>query len=224
MSTEPYPEMSLLPVMGHIEVDNLMTLEAYAKFRQRHHRHLIAERQRRGVNLGQNMRLQFESEQTLRYQIQEMLRIERLFEEADIRAEIEAFAPLMPQGRNWSATMMLQFAEPEERRLALERLVGVEACVYLQIPHHDRVYALSQDERPTENAHPSDAQKTSAVHFVTFEFTQKMIQALLSGALVQLGCDHAHYSQACELSDEILSVLKQDLKQDLKPQVGESFT
>ena len=191
---------------GHISAENLMTLEAYAKYRRAHQRDIMRVRQQRSVSLGEHMQVQFENEYTIRYQIQEMLRIERIFEEQDIQAEIDAYAPLVPEGSNWKATVFLQFADPQQRRAELSRLIGVEDHLFVQTPSSPKVYAMADEDLARENA-----EKTSAVHFVRFELSPQMVADVKSGVAVTMGCDHANYCQALELSLPILSSLVQDL-------------
>jgi hypothetical protein len=195
------------PQFGHIEVDNLMTLEAYAKFRQSHLSQIIKARQDRSVNLGEHMRLQFENELTLRYQIQEMLRIERIFEAPLIQAEIDTYAPLLPTGCDWSFTLFLQFPQPLHRREALTRLLGVERRVFVQIQGQARVYACADEALAHVNDH---SPKTSAVHFLRFAFTREMVHAIKTSAQVRLGCDHEHYSHTSDMSLALLDALAHD--------------
>ncbi len=191
---------------GHISAENLMTLEAYAKYRREHHGDIMRVRQMRSVSLGEHMHVQFESEYTIRYQIQEMLRIERIFEEKEIQAEIDAYAPLVPEGSNWKATVLLQYPDPQVRRAQLARLIGVEDRLFIQTPASQRLYAIADEDLARENL-----EKTSAVHFVRFELSQEMVADVKAGARVTLGCDHAHFVQSVELAPHVLSSLVQDL-------------
>jgi len=190
-----------------------MTLEAYSNFRKRHHSQIIQARQNRSLNLGQHMRLQFESELTLRYQIQEMLRIERIFEAPLIQSEIDTYAPLMPQGQDWSITMFLQFPDVLERREALTRLWGIQGRVFVQIQGQGRVYARELDasgQACTSMPTPTTNKKTSAVHFLRFQFSKDMVELIKASTPVRLGCDHEHYSDVCDLSQELLGELVRD--------------
>ena len=164
-----------------ITPDSLMTLEAYAKHRKAHKLQIIAHRRLRSVRLGEHMNLQFEDEQTVRYQIQEMLRIEKIFEEEGIRGEIDAYAPLVPDGSNWKATVLIEFPDPNERKRELARLIGVEDRLFVEVEGHPRVYAIADEDLDREND-----EKTSAVHFARFEFTPAMRQAVRAGAAVRL--------------------------------------
>jgi hypothetical protein len=145
--------------------DSLMTLEAYARHRKAHKAEIIAHRRARTVSLGEHMSVQFEDEQTIRYQIQEMLRVERIFEEEGIQQEIEAYAPLVPDGSNWKATMLLEYPDVHERKRELARLIGVEDRMFVEVEGHPRIYAIADEDLDRENA-----EKTSSVHFLRFEF------------------------------------------------------
>ena len=185
---------------------SLMTLEAYAKYRKTHKAQIIAHRRLRSVQLGEHVNLQFEDEQTVRYQIQEMLRIEKIFEEEGILGEIEAYAPLVPDGSNWKATVLIEYPDPNERRRELARLIGVEDRLFVEVEGHARVYAIADEDLDRENA-----EKTSAVHFVRFEFTPAMRQVVRAGAAVRLGCDHPHYPAHVGIAAETLASLAGDL-------------
>ena len=166
-----------MQLTGHISPDNLMTLEAYAKYRKTRKSEVLAERKLRSVALGESMTLQFESELTIRYQIQEMLRIEKIFEEDAIQAEIDTYAPLVPDGTNWKATMLLEYADVNERKRELARLIGVEDRMFVEVEGQPRVYAIADEDLERENA-----EKTSAVHFLRFEFSAAMRAAVRAGA------------------------------------------
>lgn len=195
-----------MQLTGQITCDSLMTLEAYAKYRTTHRAEILAHRRLRTVHLGEHLTLQFESEWTIRYQIQEMLRIERIFEEAGIRAEVESYAPLVPDGSNWKATVMLEYPDIDERRRELGRLMGVQDRLYVEVQGQPRVYAIADEDldRDTEV-------KTSAVHFVRFEFEPAQVTALKSGAGVTLGCDHPNYRAKTTIGVTTLSSLMADL-------------
>ena len=186
--------------------DSLMTLEAYSKYRKAHKPQIIAHRRLRSVRLGEHMNLQFEDEQTVRYQIQEMLRIEKIFEEDGIRSEIEAYAPLVPDGSNWKATVLIEYPDPHERKRELARLIGVEDRLFVEVEGHPRVYAIADEDLDRENE-----QKTSAVHFVRFEFKPEAREAVRAGAAVRLGCDHRNYPAHVSIAPETLASLAGDL-------------
>jgi hypothetical protein len=189
-----------------ISRDSLLTLEAYAKQREAFRARVLAHKRHRTVPLGPHLTLIFEDELTVRYQIQEMLRIERTFDEDGILAELEAYGPLIPDGTNLKATMMIEFEEPEQRRLELARLKGIERCVYLQVAGHARVGAIADEDLERENE-----QKTSAVHFLRFEFDAGALAALRAGAALALGVDHPEYRQRIDaLPPEVRDSLMRD--------------
>ena len=177
-----------MQLTGHITAESLMSLEAYTKWRKVHKPDIIAHRKLRSVQLGDHVNLQFESETTIRYQIQEMLRIEKIFEEEGIQQEIDAYAPLMPDGSNWKATMLIEYPDVNERKRELARLIGVEDRMFIEVEGHARVYAIADEDLDREND-----EKTSAVHFVRFEFDAATKAALKAGASAKLGCDHTNY-------------------------------
>ncbi|MGA8515934.1 MAG: DUF3501 family protein, partial [Burkholderiaceae bacterium] len=154
----------------------------------------------------EHIHLQFESETTIRYQIQEMLRIEKVFEEEGIDQEIEAYAPLVPDGSNWKATMMIEYPDVNERHRELRRLIGVEDHMFVEVEGYPRVYAIADEDLDREND-----EKTSAVHFVRFEFTPAMAGALKAGASAKLGCDHTNYPAHVAIADDTLVSLAGDL-------------
>lgn len=192
---------------GKITPDSLMTLEAYAKWRKAHKGEVIAHRKLRSVALGDHITLLFESELTMRYQIQEMLRIEKIFEEEGIQAEIDAYAPLVPDGSNWKATMLIEYPDVNERRRELARLIGVADRMFVEVEGHPRVYAIADEDLDRENE-----EKTSAVHFLRFELAPAMRAAVQAGAAVKLGCDHTNYPAHVAIAPETLASLASDLR------------
>jgi hypothetical protein len=196
-----------MQLTGQITRDSLMTLEAYSKYRKERKSEVIAHRKLRSVQLADHINLQFESELTVRYQIQEMLRIEKIFEEEGIQDEIEAYAPLMPDGSNWKATMLIEYPDVNERKRELARLIGVEDRMFVEVEGHERVYAIADEDLDREND-----EKTSAVHFVRFEFSPSMVSAIKAGAGVKLGCDHTNYPAHMTIAPETLASLAGDLK------------
>ena len=196
-----------MQLTGNITPESLMTLEAYTKYRKTHKAEVMAHRKLRSVRLGENINLQFESETTIRYQIQEMLRIEKIFEEEGILQEIEAYAPLMRDGSNWKATMLLEYPDINERKRELSRLIGVEDRMFIEVEGQSRVYAIADEDLDREND-----EKTSAVHFVRFELTPTMCAAIKAGAAVKLGCDHTHYPAHTQIAVETLASLAGDLR------------
>jgi Protein of unknown function (DUF3501) len=173
---------------GKIERGSLLSLEAYARQRSDFRARVIAHKKNRKVELGDHVALEFEDELTIRYQIQEMLRIERVFEEDGIQGELEAYNPLVPDGRNFKATMMIEYPDPAARKRMLARLKGVEDRVWLRVEGSERVYAVADEDLERENE-----EKTSAVHFLRFELSEPMAQALKQGAQLAIGVDHPEY-------------------------------
>ena len=197
----------MMQLTGKITADSLMTLEAYSKWRKAHKGDVIAHRKLRMVALGDHVTVQFESEMSIRYQVQEMLRIEKIFEEEGIQSEIDTYAPLMPDGSNWKATLFIEYPDENERRRELARLIGIEDRMFVEVEGHQRVYAIADEDLDRENE-----EKTSAVHFVRFEFTRPMIDAIKAGAAVKLGCDHTNYPAHVQIAPETLASLAGDLK------------
>ena len=196
-----------MQLTGKITADSLMTLEAYSKWRKAHKGEVIAHRKLRSVQLGEHITVQFESELTMRYQVQEMLRIEKIFEEEGIQSEIDAYSPLVPDGGNWKATMLIEYPDANERKRELARLIGVEDRMFVEVERHARVYAIADEDLDRENE-----EKTSSVHFLRFELTPAMRQAVKAGAAVKLGCDHTNYPAHLQIAPETLASLAGDLK------------
>jgi hypothetical protein len=190
-----------------ITADSLMTLEAYSKARNEIKAQVIPHRRLRSVALGEHINVQFEDEKTIRYQIQEMLRIEKIFELDGINQEIEAYAPLVPDGTNWKATLLIEFPDPHERKRELARLIGVEDRLFVEVEGHARVYAIADEDLDREND-----EKTSSVHFVRFELPPAARAAVRAGAAVRLGCDHANYPAHVSITPETLASLAGDLR------------
>ena len=193
--------------MSKITRDSLMTLETYAKERPQIRARVMAHKRDRTLHLGEHVTLIFEDELTMRYQVQEMLRAERIFEEAGIQDELDAYNPLVPDGSNWKATMMFEYPDVEERQRMLARLIGVEGRVWVQVEGHSRVFAVADEdlERETE-------EKTSSVHFLRFELDRAMAGAAKRGARLAAGIDHPHYRAAI---DELPSPVRSSLAADL---------
>ena len=193
--------------MTHLKHSDLMTLEAYSKFLRANKPQLIAHRKLRKVLLGEHFMIQFEDEQTVRYQIQEMLRVEKVFEEQGIKDELDAYNPLIPDGTNWKATMLIEYGDVNERKRELARLIDCEDRMFVEVEGQARVYAIADEDLDRETD-----EKTSAVHFLRFEFTAAMRAALLAGAGAKLGCDHTNYPQHCEINPETLASLVKDIR------------
>ena len=192
---------------GKITPDSLMTLEAYSKWRKQHKGEILAHRKLRTVHLGEHITVQFESELSMRYQIQEMLRIEKIFEEEGIQSEIDAYAPLVPDGTNWKATMLIEYPDVNERKRELARLIGVQDRMFIEVEGHARVYAIADEDLDRDNE-----EKTSAVHFLRFELAPAMREAVRVGAAVKLGCDHTNYPAHVAIAPETLASLAGDLR------------
>ena len=193
--------------MAAIARDSLLTLEAYARERKAFRARVLAHKRDRTVHVGEHVTLLFEDELTIRYQIQEMLRIEKTFEDAAIQDELDAYNPLVPDGHNLKATMLVEYEDVDERREALARLRGIEDATYVRIESFPDVRAIADEDLEREND-----DKTSAVHFVRFEFTPAMRAAIKAGAAVKLGCDHTHYPAHVQIAAETLASLAGDLK------------
>jgi hypothetical protein len=195
--------------MPKITPDSLLTLEAYARARGDFRARVIAHKKRhRSVPLGDHVTLLFEDELTIRYQIQEMLRIERIFEAEGIRDELDTYNPLIPDGGNWKATMLIEYPDVDERQRMLGALKGIEKRVWVRVAGCERVYAIADEDLERENEN-----KTSAVHFLRFELKPPMINALVAGAALAIGVDHPHYTEAIDsVSPGIRTSLVQDLR------------
>jgi Protein of unknown function (DUF3501) len=192
--------------MSKIERGTLLSLEAYARERNAFRARVIEHKKLRTVALGDHITLIFEDELTIRYQVQEMLRIERIFEDAGIQEELEAYNPLVPDGSNLKATMMIEYPDVVERKRALSQLKGVEDRVWMQVGEQARVYAIADEDLERENE-----EKTSAVHFLRFEFDAAAPAALAGGASLAVGVDHPQYQARVALSPAVRAALAADL-------------
>ena len=192
--------------MPRIERKSLMTLEAYARERTAFRARVMEHKKRRTVTLGEHLRLIFEDELTIRYQVQEMLRIERLFEESGIQEELDAYNPLVPDGRNFKATMMLEYPDPDERRRELARLKGIEDKVWIEVEGQPRVWAVADEDLERENE-----EKTSSVHFLRFDLGEPAAQALKRGVALSIGVEHPQYRASVLTPREARDALVKDL-------------
>jgi hypothetical protein len=183
--------------MAQITRDSLLTLEDYAKARKQKRAEIMAHKKSRKIRLGEHITLIFEDEMTIRYQIQEMLHIERIFQENEIAHEMETYLPLLPDGTNWKATMMIEYPDPAERAVRLTQMVGIEDKVWVKVDGFPPVYAIADEDLERENS-----EKTSAVHFLRFELTQDMIQALKQQRQLSIGVDHPGYRASIDAVDE----------------------
>jgi Protein of unknown function (DUF3501) len=194
--------------MPQIARESLMTLEAYAKQRKEFRAKVIEHKKVRTVHVGEHVTLQFEDELTIRYQVQEMLRIERVFEEGGIQEELDAYNPLIPDGGNLKATMMIEYPDPAERQRMLAKLKGIEDRTWVQVEGCARVYAIADEDLERENA-----DKTSSVHFLRFELGDEMRKALKYGVGLAVGIDHPRYLASVDaLPPEVRASLVSDLR------------
>jgi hypothetical protein len=193
--------------MPHITRDSLMTLESYAKARPALRAEVMAHKKNRMVELGDHVTLIFEDEKTMRYQIQEMLRAERTFEESGIQDELDAYNPLVPDGTNWKATMMIQYSDPDARKLALASLKGIEDRVWVQVADRPKVFAIADEDLERENE-----EKTSSVHFLRFELDATLIAAAKAGSPIRMGIDlEAYKVESVTLAETTRAALIVDL-------------
>ena len=194
--------------MSHLTRADLWSLEQYAEERPRFRSQVLEHKKKRQLALGEHARLYFEDALTIKYQIQEMLRIEKVFEAAGINEELDAYNPLIPDGHNWKATFMIEYSDPAERARRLAEMIGIEDKVWLQVGNGERVYAIADEDLDRSNE-----VKTSAVHFMRFELTPDMITAAKQGEPIQAGIDHPAYPVA---AFEIDSVIRDALTADLE--------
>jgi hypothetical protein len=189
-----------------IERGSLLSLEAYARERPGFRAKVIEHKKQRTVALGEHVTLLFEDELLVRYQIQEMLRIERIFEEEGIRHELETYGPLVPDGANWKATMLIEYPDVDERRRMLGQLKGIERRTWVQVEGLDRIYAIADEDLERENE-----EKTAAVHFLRFELPPGTRDRIRSGAGLMIGVDHPRYRASVEADAGQRASLLEDL-------------
>jgi hypothetical protein len=185
---------------------DLWSLEEYAEKRPEFRSQVMEHKKNRQVALGPNATLYFEDRLTIQYQIQEMLRIEKVFEAAGIEDELNAYNPLIPDGKNWKATFMIEYADPEVRDAQLRKMIGIEDLVWVQVDGFDKVWAI-----PDEDLERATEEKTSSVHFMRFELSDEMIDALKQGAGLTIGVEHSIYSYSTEVDDATRQSLINDL-------------
>jgi hypothetical protein len=185
--------------------EDLFSLEEYAEQRSNIRKNVMDVKKLREVNLGEHIRLLFENHQTVQYQIQEMLRIEKIFEAASIQAELDVYNPLIPDGSNLKATMMIEYTDVVERTKALSNLIGIEKSIYFQVGNHQNVYAICNEDLERETD-----EKTSSVHFMRFEFEQAMIVDFCKGTNVKIGVSHPKYDCELILEKRVQDKLNQD--------------
>jgi hypothetical protein len=189
-----------------IRRESLLPLEAYARERNAFRARVMAHKKDRTVALGPNVTLLFEDELTIRYQVQEMLRIERIFEDEGIQHELDAYNPLVPDGSNWKATMLIEYPDAEERRVMLAKLKGIERSVWVQVEGAQRVQAIADEDLERENE-----EKTSSVHFLRFELDPATRTRLKSGAALSMGVEHPHYLHSVKPGAQTVAALVKDL-------------
>jgi hypothetical protein len=192
--------------MSQLTREDLYSLEEYARIRSDFRAKVMAHKKDRKVHVGAHATLYFEDRLTVQYQIQEMLRIERIFESEGIADELAAYNPLIPDGANWKATFMVEYPDEDERRQALAGLIGIEDKVWVQVEGQDKVFAIADEDLERE-----DETKTSSVHFLRFELSPEMVGALNGGAGLAIGIDHPNYEQAVQVDAAVRTSLLQDL-------------
>jgi len=187
---------------------DLYSLEEYSEIRDEFRARVMAHKKNRRLDLGDNLVLFFEDRLVMQYQVQEMLKAEKIFDAEGIQDELDAYNPLIPDGTNWKATMMIQYADVAERQQMLKKLVGIENMIWLRVGDHDKIYPITDEdlERATDD-------KTSAVHFMRFELTPSMIADVHKGATISAGVEHEHYQLTLDaIPDNVAASLKQDLE------------
>ena len=194
-------------MMQKLTRNDLFSLEQYAEMRPDFRNRVMAHKKNRQVPIGNSATLYFEDRLTMQYQIQEMLRIERIFEPAGIQEELDAYNPLIPDGSNWKATFMLEYPDPDIRQVELKRLVGIENRTWIQVADFSRVYAIADEDLERD-----DGEKTSSVHFLRFELSSEMVKAMQDGAALSMGIDHENYDHSAEpVEANIRDALVEDL-------------
>lgn len=193
--------------MKKLTRQDLHSLEDYSAMRDEFRAQIIQHKKNRVLQVGPNVSMHFEDRLVMQYQIQEMLRAEKIFESAGIQEELDAYNPMIPDGSNWKVTFMIEFPDPDERAIRLRELLGIEDATYVQVSGHDKVHPISDEDLPRETA-----EKTSSVHFMRFELAQEMVSSLKEGAALSIGVDHPEYKHAIEaLSGSMRDSLVADL-------------
>jgi len=198
--------------MNQLQRSDLYSLENYAVIRDDFRAEVMQHKKNRFIQLGENLRLLFEDKLTMQYQVQEMLRIEKIFDTEGIDEELGAYNPLIPDGQNLKAVMMIEFSDEKERKEALANLIGVERKTWLKVEGFDRVYPIANEDLDRETE-----EKTSAVHFMRFEFSEAMIKALMEGGLMSAGVDHPEYKHEITLDEAVRKSLLSDFDQPTSP-------
>ena len=193
--------------MKKLTRQDLHSLEDYSAMRDEFRAQIIKHKKNRVLQVGPNVSMHFEDRLVMQYQIQEMLRAEKIFESEGIQEELDAYNPMIPDGSNWKVTFMIEFPDPDERAVRLRELLGIEDATYVQVSGHDKVNPISDEDLPRETA-----EKTSSVHFMRFELTQEMVGALKEGAALSIGIEHPDYKHVIEaLSGSMRDSLVADL-------------
>lgn len=193
--------------MSHLSREDLYSLEEYSQIRPDFRARVMEHKKSRRLQIGENATLYFEDELTMKYQIQEMLRIEKIFESEGINEELDAYNPLIPDGTNWKATFMMEYTDVAERKVALAQLIGIEDKTWVCVEGFDKVYAIADEDLERDSE-----EKTSSVHFMRFELTGEMIAAAKGGAVLSAGIDHPNYNQSVDpIPDNIRASLVNDL-------------
>lgn len=174
--------------MKKLTREDLYSLEDYAAMRDEYRKKIMAHKENRRLELGENLLLSFEDREIMQYQVQEMLKAEKIFEAEGIEEELAAYNPLIPDGTNWKATMLIQYPDVEERQKQLAKLIGIEDKIWMQVEGFDKIYAIADEDLERDNA-----EKTSAVHFMRYELESDMIEAVKNGAAISAGVDHENY-------------------------------
>ena len=198
--------------MSHLSQSDLYSLEEYAKIRADYRATIMAHKKNRALAIGPNATLYFEDQQTMQYQIQEMLRIEKIFEQDGIKDELDAYNPLIPDGDNWKATFMIEYDDVDERTRMLAKLIGIERATWVKVEGFDKVTPVANEDLGEGDMGREREDKTSSVHFLRFQLTQGMIDAVKNGAAISAGIDHEHYQHTISpIPDNIRSSLADDL-------------
>lgn len=193
--------------MKKLTREDLFSLEEYAEQRADFRTKVLTHKKHRKVHLGENATLYFEDLLTMQYQVQEMLRVERIFEKDGIQEELDSYNPLIPDGSNWKATFMVEYDDVPERQAALAKLIGIEDKVWVQVNGFDKVYAIADEDLERDNA-----EKTSSVHFMRFELTPDMVKSAKEGQSIAMGIEHENYNESVDaVAKEVRDSLTADL-------------
>jgi hypothetical protein len=193
--------------MKKLSREDLYSLEEYSEMRDEYRKKIIAHKENRRLELGANILLMFEDRLIIQYQVQEMLKAEKIFDAAGIEEELGAYNPLIPDGTNWKATMLIQYSDVEERQQKLTQLIGIEDKIWMQVDGFDKVYAIADEDLERDNA-----EKTSAVHFMRYELDDDMIAAVKAGAAISAGVEHQNYQAVVSpIADNLRDSLAADL-------------